>query len=172
MNERFLQDVLFTLNWYKDLAERALAQLSDEQLHWKPDADGNSVAILVQHLAGNMRSRWTDFLTTDGEKPDRNRDGEFEEAIRTREELVATWEAGWRCVLDAIGGLAPGDLAKSVTIRGREHTVVQAILRQLTHYAYHVGQIVYVARMQRADEWESLSIARGRSESYVPKGRL
>ena len=157
-----MDDALFTLRWYKDLAERALAQLDEAELHWAPDAEANSVAIVVKHLAGNMVSRWTDFLTADGEKPDRNRDDEFIDTIGTRAELMAAWENGWQCVFDALEPLSDRDLERVVRIRGRDHTVRQAIVRQLTHYAYHVGQIVYLARMRKgAEGWTSLSIARG-----------
>ncbi len=161
--EHYLEDALFTFRFYKDLGERAMTQLSNEQLHWTPDPEANSVAIIVKHMAGTMRSRWTDFLTTDGEKADRHRDGEFIDDIEDRGALMAAWESGWRYVFDAVGALGAGDLTRTVTIRGRDHTVVQAIQRQVTHYAYHVGQIAYVARMLSGDDWQTLSIAKAKS---------
>ena len=170
--EHYLEDALFTFGYYKDLGERAIAQLSDDELRWKPDAEANSVAILVKHMAGNMRSRWTEFLTTDGEKPDRQRDGEFIDDLKSREAILAAWDDGWKHVLDAVGALEPDDLAREVTIRGRAHTVVFAIQRQIAHYAYHVGQIAYVGRMLRGDGWETLSIAKGKSAGYTPGERL
>jgi hypothetical protein len=170
--EHALESALFTFRYYKGLGERAMEQVSDEQLHWTPDAEANSIVIIVKHLAGNMRSRWTGFLTMDGEKPDRNRDGEFIDDLGDRDELLRVWERGWQQVFDAIGALTPEDLRATVTIRGREHSVVQAIHRQVAHYAYHVGQIVFIARMLAREEWRSLSIPRGRSDDYVPNGRL
>ncbi|MHC4959400.1 MAG: DinB family protein [Planctomycetota bacterium] len=173
MEASFFDDALWTFRWYKDLAERAMAQLDDAQLQAAPDAEANSVAVIVKHMAGNMRSRWTDFLTTDGEKPDRHRDTEFEEPPATRAGLLELWENGWASVFDALEPLGTGDVTRTVTIRGREHTVMQAVHRQLTHYAYHVGQIVYVARMLKGPEdWKTLSIARGASGDYVPGERL
>jgi uncharacterized damage-inducible protein DinB len=165
--EHFLEDALAVFRKYKKLAEEAMAQLGDEEFFAQIDAEANSVAIIVKHLAGNMRSRWTDFLTTDGEKPDRERDAEFRlDAGTTREEVTRWWEAGWRCVFAAVEPLAPSDLTRTVTIRGEPHTVVKAINRQLTHYTYHVGQIVLLAKHFRSKEWRSLSIAPGRSEAF------
>ena len=174
MRGEYLEDVRFTLRRYKALAERAFDQIDEEQLHWAPDPEDNSVATLVKHLAGNMRSRWSDFLTTDGEKPDRARDQEFEDTLDAeRNDILKTWERGWTCVFSALESLGPDDLEKAVTIRGREHTVLQAIDRQLAHYAYHVGQIVFLARMLAGPErWRTLSIARGQSQQYVPGERI
>ena len=172
LGAHYLENALFTLRYYKTLGERAIEQASDEQLHWTPDPESNSMAIVVKHMAGNMRSRWTDFLTTDGEKPDRSRDREFIDDIGSRGELLHLWEHGWRQVFDATTPLAPADLTSTVTIRKREHTVVQAIDRQVAHYAYHVGQIIYLARMLAKESWQSLSIPRGQSGSYEPKGRI
>jgi hypothetical protein len=173
METQFLDDALFTFRWYKDLAERAMAQLDDDQLQHAPDPEANSVAVIVKHMAGNMRSRWTDFLATDGEKPDRHRDAEFEAPPATRAELMELWERGWGHVFDALEPLGGGDVQRTVTIRGRDHTVMQAVHRQLTHYAYHVGQIAYVARMLVGPaQWKTLSIARGQSAAYEPGGRL
>jgi uncharacterized damage-inducible protein DinB len=172
LGSHYLESALFTLRYYKRLGERAIEQVSDEQLHWTPDPEANSIAIVVKHLAGNMRSRWTDVLTTDGEKPDRNRDGEFMDDIGSRVDLLRLWERGWGQVFDAITTLTPADLTSTVTIRKREHSVVQAIDRQIAHYAYHVGQIVYLARMLAREGWQPLSIPRGESGSYEPKGRI
>ena len=166
--EYFLADALAVFRKYKQLAEGAMAQLDDEGFFARIDAEGNSVAVIIKHLAGNMRSRWSDFLTTDGEKPGRDRDAEFrvEAATTTREEVMEWWEAGWRCVFEAVEPLGPSDLARTVTIRGEPHMVVKAINRQLTHYAYHVGQIVFLAKHFRSGEWESLSIAPMASEAF------
>ena len=174
MRGEYLEDVRFTFRRYKALAERAFNQIDEGQLHWAPDPEANSVATLVKHMAGNMRSRWTDFLTTDGEKPDRARDQEFEDTPGTeRDDLMRTWDRGWTCVFSALEPLGPDDLLKRVTIRGREHTVLQAIDRQLAHYAYHVGQIVFLARMLAGPgTWRTLSIARGQSQDYLPDGRI
>lgn len=168
----YLEDVLLQLRKQKQLAERAMEQLADEDLFFQPDAESNSIALLVKHMAGNMRSRWTDFLTSDGEKPDRARDTEFElDAGTDRGRVMAWWEDGWSRVFGAIEPLVPGDLLRTVTIRGEPHTVLEAIDRQLTHYANHVGQIVFIAKHRRAGEWRSLSIPRGQSETFdVDKG--
>ncbi|HEX8130667.1 MAG TPA: DUF1572 family protein [Pyrinomonadaceae bacterium] len=165
--EHFLEDALVVFRKYKKLGEDAMAQLSDEEFFAQIDAEANSVAVVVKHLAGNMRSRWTDFLTADGEKPDRDRDAEFRiEAETTRAEVTNWWEAGWRCVFEAVEPLRPEDLSRTVQIRGEPHTVVKAINRQLTHYAYHVGQIVLLAKHFKSADWQSLSIAPGASESF------
>ncbi len=165
--EDFLSDALAVLRKYKKLAEGAMAQLDEEEFFARIDAESNSVAVIVKHMAGNMRSRWTDFLTADGEKPDRDRDAEFRiEAETTRAEVSAWWEAGWRCVFAAVEPLRAPDLSRTVTIRGEPHTVVMAINRQLTHYAYHVGQIVFLAKHLKSERWQSLSIARGNSEAF------
>lgn len=158
----FLQSATERFRQLKALAEKAIAQAADEDLFWMPGAESNSIAILIQHLAGNMLSRWTDFLTTDGEKPHRHRDGEFEHSPTTRAELMARWEEGWRCLFDTIGALGEEDLLQTVTIRGEAHTVIDAIVRQLVHYGQHVGQIVYIAKIRRDAEWQTLSIPRKR----------
>jgi len=163
----FLEDALAVFRKYKKLAEDAMAQLGDEEFFTTIDAEANSVAIIVKHLAGNMRSRWSDFLTADGEKPDRDRDAEFRiDAETTREEVIEWWDAGWRYVFEAVEPLNPSDLVRTVLIRGEPHTVVKAINRQLTHYAYHVGQIVLLAKHFKSEDWQSLSIARGHSEAF------
>jgi hypothetical protein len=154
----------------KRLAERALAQLSDDQINAALDPESNSVAVLVKHIAGNMRSRWTDFLDSDGEKPDRNRDTEFE-GTSTREELMRDWARGWDCLFAAIRPLTPEQLLRTVTIRGEPHTVLRAIERQLTHYASHIGQIVFLAKHLSGARWKSLSIPRGQSQAFLDKPR-
>jgi len=163
----FLAEAKRCFSTYRKLAEGALAQLRDEEFFRSPGAESNSAAVLVRHLAGNMRSRFTDFLTSDGEKPDRNRDGEFEMPSPTsRADLMAAWEKGWKTVFDAIDALAPADVLRGVTIRGEPHSVLQALSRQQAHYAQHVGQIVYVAKLIRGGEWKTLSIPRGKSEEF------
>jgi hypothetical protein len=141
-------------------------QLEDHELHLAPADGSNSVTVILKHLAGNMRSRFTDFLTADGEKVWRRRDAEFVDADESREDLLAVWEEGWAVVFDAVGGLAVEDLLRTVHVRGEPHTVLQAIQRQVGHYSYHVGQIVYVARQLAGERWESLSIPPGESDRY------
>ena len=162
----YLEDSLSLFRHYKKLAEGALAQVSDEQLLEALDPEMNSIAIIVKHMAGNMRSRWTDFLTSDGEKPDRNRDGEFVDAPSSREGLMRMWEEGWDCVFSALTPLAEADLGRSVAIRGEPHSVMQTINRQIAHYAYHVGQIVFLAKHLESSNWKSLSVPRNRSDEF------
>jgi hypothetical protein len=163
----YLADALKIFRGNKRLAERAIAQLSDEQLFVSIDAEANSVAVIVKHLAGNMRSRWTDFLTTDGEKADRDRDSEFViDGSTTRAEVMRWWEEGWQIVFAAIGPLRPEDLLRKVSIRNEPHTVLEAINRQLSHYAQHVGQIIFLAKHLKSSDWQTLSIARGRSQKF------
>ena len=163
----YLEEAGRSLCGYKRLAEGAFAQLQDADFFYAPDAESNSIAVIVKHIAGNMRSRWTDFLTTDGEKPDRNRDQEFEmDAKTTREQVMRWWEEGWKLVFDALAALKPEDVGRTVYIRGEAHTVLQAINRQVAHYAHHVGQILYVAKHIRKSEWKSLSIPKGKSAEY------
>ena len=160
----YIDDAFRSLRGHKRLADGAIAQLSDEQFFALPDAESNSVAIIVKHMAGNMRSRFTDFLTTDGEKPDRNRDQEFIIAAdATRAEILDAWEKNWHLVFDALNALSGHDLTREVTIRSEPHTVLQAINRQVAHYAYHIGQIVFLAKHWKGSEWKSLSIPKGRS---------
>jgi len=163
----FLTDALSLFRQTKRQGEAAMSQVTDEQLTATLDPESNSIAIIVKHLAGNMRSRWTDFLTSDGEKPNRHRDTEFEASPESRRELMEMWEAGWKCVFDAVGPLTEADLSRTVTIRGEPHSVMQAITRQSAHYAAHVGQIVFLAKHFRSSEWKSLSIPRGKSEEYA-----
>ena len=150
----------------KKLADKSIAQLSDEQLHATLDDQANSVAILMRHMAGNMRSRWVDFLISDGEKPDRMRDREFEDPRQTRDELLAEWEHGWRCVFEALTPLTDADLQRTVVIRGEPHTVYKAISRQVAHYAGHAYQILLLAKHLCGPGWTTLSIPRGQSEEF------
>ena len=156
----YLEDSLEMFRYYKALAERAMAQVADEQLFEAIDEENNSIAIVVKHMAGNMRSRWTDFLTTDGEKPDRNRDGEFVEPPGTRGALIDMWEEGWGYVFRALEPLSDADLGRTVRIRGEAHSVMQAINRQVAHYANHVGQIVMLGKHFAGSRWVSLTIPR------------
>jgi hypothetical protein len=166
----YLDEARRQFRGHKRLGEGAIAQLSDEQLFVTLDPESNSVAIVVKHLAGNMRSRFTDFLTSDGEKPDRHRDQEFElSAHTTRAEIMQCWEQGWACVFAALDSLTPDDVLRTVTIRHEPHTVLQAINRQLAHYAYHVGQIVFLAKHLRSAGWKTLSVPRGQSEEFNRK---
>jgi hypothetical protein len=163
----YLDEVRRQLRGHKRLAEGAIAQVKDEELFVTLDSESNSIAIIVKHMAGNMRSRFTDFLTTDGEKPDRNRDQEFEmNSAATRSDLMRWWEEGWARVFAAIDILKPEDVMRTVTIRGEPHTVLQAINRQVAHYAYHTGQIVFLAKHFRSSEWKSLSVPRGKSKEF------
>ena len=160
----FLDEAFRNFRGTKRLAEGALAQLRDEEFFITLDPEANSIAIIVKHLAGNMRSRFMDFLTTDGEKPDRNRDQEFIiDGSTTREDVMRWWETGWNHVFDAVTQLKPEDVGRVVTIRGEPHSVMQAITRQLAHYAYHTGQIVFLAKHIRSSDWKTLSIPRGKS---------
>jgi len=165
----YLEDALAVFRYYKQLAERAMAQVGDEHLFAALDAEANSIAIIVKHMTGNMRSRWTDFLTTDGEKPDRNRDSEFVDPPVTRAALLSEWENGWARVFAALEPLIDADLARTVTIRGEPHSVMQAINRQLAHYPHHVGQIVLLAKHFAGDRWQSLSVPRNRSAEFNQK---
>lgn len=165
--QHYLEDSIASLRAYKKLADKAIAQLKDDEFFVTLDAEANSVAVIMKHMAGNMFSRWTDFLTTDGEKPDRNRDLEFvidpKAPKAGKDDVLAYWEKGWQCVFDALEPLTAEDLGRKVLIRGEEHTVIQAINRQLMHYANHIGQIVFLAKHFRSAEWKSLSIPRNRS---------
>jgi len=163
----FLTETLRWLRYEKSLGDGALAQVADEVLHLQPSRESNSIALIVKHLSGNMVSRWTDFLSSDGEKPDRKRDQEFIEDEAERAQVLERWERGWAATLGALEALTPGDLQKTVTIRGEPHSVMSAIQRQVTHVSYHVGQIVYLAKMFAGEGWASLSIPRGQSEAYL-----
>ncbi len=162
----FHADAIRSFRSYKRLAERALEQVSDVEFFARIDPESNSIAIIVKHIAGNLRSRWTDFLTTDGEKPDRHRDTEFELVEDRRESLIDAWETGWQSLFEALESLSPDDLCRTITIRGEPHTVIEAVNRQLTHYSYHVGQIVFLAKHLRSSDWQTLSVPRNRSEEF------
>lgn len=165
----YIEDALAIFRQYKQLGERAMAQVSDEQLFALLDDEANSIAIIVKHMTGNMRSRWTDFLTTDGEKPTRNRDSEFVDPPATREALLREWEEGWSCLFRAIEPLTDADLSRTITIRGEAHSVMQAINRQLAHYPQHVGQIVLLAKHWAGPQWQSLSVPRNKSAEFNRK---
>ncbi|NOT46179.1 MAG: DUF1572 family protein [Acidobacteria bacterium] len=164
--ENYHADALKSFRNYKLIAERAIGQVSKEEFFAAIDSEANSIAVIVKHIAGNLHSRWRDFLTTDGEKPDRNRDAEFEIIGDTREGLMEFWETGWQTLFDNIGPLTEEDFTKTITIRGEPHTIVEAVNRQLTHYAYHVGQIVLLAKHFKSAEWKSLSVPRNRSADF------
>jgi hypothetical protein len=165
----YLEDSLELFRYYKNLGERAMAQASDQHLFTTLDNESNSIAIIVKHLAGNMRSRWIDFLSSDGEKPHRNRDSEFVDPPATREALLETWENGWTEVFRALGFLTDADLNRTLTIRGEAHSVMQAINRSLTHCALHIGQIVVLAKHFASDHWQSLTVPRNRSGEFNQK---
>lgn len=152
--------------YYKSLGEKTFEQLTDQQLLWQFNPESNSVAMIVNHMAGNMISRWTDIFTTDGEKPTRNREAEFAPSAPTRQTILDTWEQGWKCLFDTLDELTAHDLDKIIYIRNQGHTVMEAINRQLAHYPYHVGQIVFLGKMLCNENWNSLSIPRGQSENY------
>lgn len=165
--ENYLSDALQSFRNHKKLAERALAQITDEEFFATIDAESNSLAVLVKHIAGNLHSRWKDFLTADGEKPGRFRDGEFLVAeTDTRASLAEFWETGWQTLFDAIGPLTVEDLSRTITIRGEPHTIVEAINRQMMHYAMHIGQIIMLAKHFRSDTWQTLSVPRNRSAEF------
>ena len=167
ITEHYLDDTRASFRAYKKLAEKALAQIKDEEYFVTLDAESNSIAVIMKHMAGNMISRWTDFLTTDGEKPDRNRDMEFViDPEATKASLLTYWERGWACLFEALEPLQPEDFGRKVFIRGEEHTIIQAINRQMTHYAYHIGQIVFLAKHFRSNQWQSLSVPKNRSAGF------
>ena len=165
MND-YLNSVKKRFQGYKKLGEDTFAQISDEGLLWQYNAESNSIAIIVQHMAGNMLSRWTDFLTSDGEKDWRKRDEEFDNTITTLHELLHRWNEGWECLFNALNSLSENDLNKTIYIRNEPLTVIDAINRQLAHYPYHVGQIVFIGKMIANEKWHSLSIPRGQSETF------
>ncbi|NND34818.1 MAG: DUF1572 family protein [Saprospiraceae bacterium] len=165
----FLPNTLKQFQYYKMLGEKAIDQVNAEALHWQYNAESNSIAIIINHLWGNMMSRFTNFLTEDGEKKWRNREREFEVTSESKEALMQKWNEGWSCVLNAVGSLKESDLSREVYIRNVGHTALEAINRQLAHYSYHIGQLVYISRMQTGSDWQSLSIPRGESDAYNAK---
>lgn len=167
----YVRDAEKTFRYYKQLAEGAIAQVPDEALSACLDAESNSIALIVKHMAGNMRSRWIDFLSSDGEKPNRHRDTEFEAPPRMRGELLAVWDEGWKCVFEALAPLGEADLGRTVLIRNEAHSVMRAIQRQIAHYAYHVGQIVFLAKHFAGERWTSLSVPRGKSAEFTTRVR-
>jgi hypothetical protein len=162
----YLKVVVERFKSVKTLGDKTIEQLSEQDIHWTYNQESNSVAVIVKHLSGNMISRWTDFLTSDGEKENRNRDEEFIDDISSKSELMRVWEKGWNVLIDTLTGLKEEDLLKTIKIRGEKHFVLEAIERQMTHYAYHVGQIVYIGKQLKDSEWKTLSIPRGKSEDY------
>lgn len=165
----FIESYIKRVSYYKELGDKTFAQLSDIQFHYHPGEESNSIAVIIQHMHGNMLSRFTNFLTEDGEKSWRNRDTEFNEQKLSKEQLLQKWEEGWECFLGAVKNLTEEDLLKTITIRSEQLTVIDALNRQLSHYPYHVGQIVYIGRMIKGGLWESLSIAKGKSDDYNSK---
>ncbi len=166
MTNDYLDSVKKQFAYYKILGDKAIEQVPEEKLFWQYNPESNSIATIVKHLWGNMLSRWTDFLTSDGEKEWRNRDAEFDNDIKTREDLMARWNEGWKCLFEAIQPLTTTDLEKEIYIRNMGHSVMEAINRQLAHYPYHIGQIVFIAKMVCDNKWTSLSIPKGNSAIY------
>lgn len=167
IGENYISIIKKRFQSVKDLGNKTIQRLSADELNWAYNEESNSVAVIIRHMSGNMVSRWTDFLTADGEKSYRNRDEEFSPAVASKEELLKIWESGWQVLFSALGSLNEQDLLKNIYIRGESHLVIDAIERQMAHYAYHVGQIVYIGKLLKNDQWESLSIPRGKSEEYL-----
>lgn len=167
LGEGFLKDAIKRFKYYKELGDKTFEQVDEAAVFYQPTTESNSIAIIVQHMYGNMLSRWTNFLTEDGEKEWRKRDAEFEPMQCTKQDILAFWNDGWKCMFDTLESLQSGDLTKTVTIRTEPLTVYDAILRQLAHYPYHVGQIVYIGRMAKNEGWKSLSIPKGDSAAYL-----
>ncbi len=166
MEANYLESAIKQFEYYKLLGDKTFAQLKEEKLFWQYNEESNSIAIIVNHLSGNMLSRWTDLLNSDGEKEWRNRDAEFENLIQSKEEMISKWEEGWNCLFATLKSLKEEDLNKIIYIRNQGHTVMEAINRQLAHYPYHIGQIVYLGKMLAEDQWQSLSIPKGNSQLY------
>ena len=162
MKELFLKRFLY----YKELGDKTFAQLSEEQMFWQYNEESNSIAVIVKHIAGNMLSRWTDFMKEDGEKPWRNRDEEFINTFKTKQDVLDYWEKGWACLLEALNQITPENINYIIYIRNEPHSVIDAVLRQLAHYPYHIGQIVYIAKMLKNEGWKSLSIPRNKSRNF------
>ena len=161
-----LSGIIKQFEYYKSLGDKTFAQINDEQMHFKPNNYSNNISIIVKHIVGNMLSRWTNFLTEDGEKQWRNREGEFEDTYTSKKEMIAAWEKGWQCLFDTITSLNAESLKQTILIRNQEQTVIDAIHRQLAHYPYHIGQIVYLGTSIKGDHWQSLSIPKGESNTY------
>jgi hypothetical protein len=166
MMSTYLNSIRKEFQYYKHLGDKTINQLNDPELRWQYNDESNSIAIIVKHLWGNMLSRWTDFLTADGEKPTRDRETEFENDIKDKNELLYKWNEGWACLLNAVNSLKEEDLTTIIYIRNEGHTVTEAINRQVAHYAYHVGQIVFIGKMIKGKDWESISIPRGKSQQF------
>ncbi|MBT2621047.1 DUF1572 family protein [Chryseobacterium sp. ISL-6] len=162
MKELFIK----RFEYYKSLGDKSFEQLSDEQMFWQYNVESNSIAVIAKHIAGNMISRWTNFLTEDGEKPGRKRDEEFVNTFKTKQEAIGFWEAGWKCLFDALNQINEENLYATIYIRGEGHLVIDAVFRQLAHYPYHIGQIVYIAKMMKNNDWNTLSIARNKSQEF------
>ncbi|WP_152655643.1 DUF1572 family protein [Oceanobacillus sp. CFH 90083] len=167
MEEEYLKIVQKRFQSVKELGDKTINQLADKHIHWCLNEASNSIAVIIKHLSGNMISRWTDFLTSDGEKPARNRDLEFEDTIGSIQELREVWEEGWSVLFQALHELEGEDLLKNILIRSEGHLVIDAIERQLAHYAYHIGQIVYIGKQIKGEDWETLSIPKGKSAAYL-----
>lgn len=166
MNTNYLESVSKQFKYYKSLGDKTFAVLDNDEVHWRNGEAQNSIAIITKHIAGNMLSRFTNFLTEDGEKPWRNRDDEFEDTFNSKEEMIAYWEKGWQCFFDTLSTLTPSDVERLVYIRNEGHTVLEALNRQMAHYAYHIGQIVYIAKIIKGDSWQSLTIPKGASNQF------
>lgn len=166
MGEEYLSTVIKRLKYYKLLGEQTFGQLDEKDFHWQPGPESNSIAVIIQHISGNMLSRWTNFLTDDGEKEWRQRDDEFEIHNYSKQQLIDIWDKGWKCFLDTLASLTAGDLLKTIYIRKEPLTAIDAINRQLAHYPYHIGQIVYLGRMIKKEDWKNLSIPKGKSQQY------
>ncbi|AKG73577.1 DinB family protein [Salinicoccus halodurans] len=171
INEEYLKIAIRKFKDVKELGDKTIQQLDTEALHWTYNEATNSIAMIVKHMRGNMISRWTDIFTSDGEKSDRHRDSEFEDPPETYAEIVEAWNTGWRVLFDTLESLSGDDLLKTVEIRGAEHTVIEAIERQISHYSYHVGQMVFTGKQIKGHDWRTLSIPKGRSEQYLKRGR-
>lgn len=169
MKSTYLNSVKTQFDYYRSMGEKTFTQLDEKDLFWQYNSDSNSIAIIVNHLWGNMLSRWTDFLSSDGEKEWRKRDLEFESVIQSKKELLTKWEQGWQCLFEALDSITEDNFDTRVYIRNQEHSIIEALNRQLAHYAYHIGQIVYIAKMIKGDEWKSLTIPKGQSNSFSEK---
>jgi hypothetical protein len=164
--EAFLQSAIKKFKFQKNLGEKTFAQLDEKDFCFKPSKESNSIAVIVQHMSGNMLSRWTNFLTEDGEKSWRDRDKEFDDVLTTKDDVLNTWNKGWQCLLDTVENLKPEDVMKTIMIRSEQLLVIDAIVRQLDHYGYHVGQIAYIGRLIKDDAWQSLSIPKNKSQAF------